>query len=59
MLILSPMLVSVEHHFMTNFKLYWKCRKITSSSDRQNKAGPWLSKGSEYACFKRLYKEIR
>lgn len=38
MLILSPMLVSVEHQYMTNFKLYWKCRKITSPSDKQNKA---------------------
>lgn len=38
MLILTPMLVSVEHQYVTNFKLYWKCRKITSLSDKQNKA---------------------
>jgi len=44
MLILSTMLVSAEHQHTTNFKLYWKCRKITSPSDKQNKGEAWPSK---------------
>lgn len=44
MLIWTPMLVSVEHQYLTNFKLYWKCRKITNYSHEQNKAEAWPSR---------------
>lgn len=52
MLILSPMLVSVEHQYTTNFKLYWKCKKNHKPSDKQNNAENWLAKEG-------LYKDIR
>lgn len=52
------MFVSVEHQYTTNFKLYWKCRKITITSKRQNKAEAWPSKEASSTRFKGLYKEI-
>lgn len=44
MLILSPMLVSVEHQYTSNFKLYWKHRKNHKPSDKQNNAENWPAK---------------